>query len=77
MKLNKKRELITGGAQGIGFAIAETFCRVGAVVYIEDINAEFGSAAHSELVVGGGSASFVDLDVSNDSDCSGVCWQIT
>ncbi len=77
MKLNEKRALITGGAQGIGFAIAETFCRAGAEVYIADINAEIGAAAQSELTAGGGSASFIELDVSDDANWSRVCSHIT
>ena len=76
MKLNEKRALITGGAQGIGFAIAETFCREGAEVYIADINAEIGSAAQSKLVAGGGSATFIELDVSDDTNWNRVCSHI-
>ena len=77
MKLKQKRALITGGAQGIGFAIAETFCREGAVVYIADINGELGSAAKSKLSAEGATVSFIELDVSSDSDWRRVCSQIT
>ena len=37
--------MVTGGAQGIGYAIAETFGREGAIVYIADINEDTGAAA--------------------------------
>ena len=77
MKLKRKRALITGGAQGIGFAIAETFCREGAVVYIADINSKLGSEAQSELNAEGGSAYFIELDVSSDSNWSRICSHIT
>ena len=77
MKLKQKRALITGGAQGIGFAIAETFCREGALVYIADINGELGSAAQSKLSAGDCSAFFIELDVSSDSDWNRVCSHIT
>lgn len=73
MRLKKKRALITGGAQGIGFAIAETFCREGAVVYIADINHDIGQSAESQLKAGGGNATFVSLDVSDDSNWQQVC----
>lgn len=73
MKLKEKRALITGGAQGIGFAIAHTFCREGAIVYVADINAEIGSTAESELSAAGGKAKFIELDVSDDGDWRRVC----
>lgn len=77
MKLKEKRALITGGAQGIGFAIAETFCREGAVVYIADINPEIGSTAASDLAAAGGNVKFIELDVSDDSNWQQVCTRIT
>ncbi len=76
MKLISKRALITGGAQGIGLAIAQTFCRQGAMVYIADINEEIGIAAESELIEAGGNAAFVKLDVSNDDDWQWVCTHV-
>ena len=73
MRLKKKRALITGGAQGIGFAIAETFCREGAIVTIADINDEPGRNAEEQLTAGGGNATFAALDVSDDSSWAAVC----
>ncbi len=66
MKLANKTALVTGAAQGIGFAIAETFCREGAVVYIGDISAEEGEKSVQKIVDTGGKAFFVNLDVSNE-----------
>jgi NAD(P)-dependent dehydrogenase (short-subunit alcohol dehydrogenase family) len=68
MRLSNKRALITGGAQGIGYAIAETFCREGAVVYIADVNEELGSSAAKKLRENGANATFVRLDVTSESD---------
>jgi len=76
MRLHKKRALITGGAQGIGFAIAQTFCREGATVYIGDVNEESGLRAASELDGDNRKARFICLDVSDDADWKRVCTSI-
>lgn len=68
MRLKTKRALITGGAQGIGFAIAETFCREGATVYIGDVNKELGAASAAKLQERGGDVSFVSLDITDDAN---------
>jgi NAD(P)-dependent dehydrogenase (short-subunit alcohol dehydrogenase family) len=76
MRLRDKRALITGGAQGIGYAIAETFCREGATVYIADLNEQQGTQAAAKLGEKGGNATFVVLNVSNDKDWQQVFGQI-
>ena len=38
--LRDKRVLVTGGGQGIGFAIAKRFARAGALITLTDINEE-------------------------------------
>jgi cyclopentanol dehydrogenase len=76
MRLQNKRALITGGAQGIGYAIAETFCREGAVVYIADVNEQVGLPAANKLREKGASATFVLLDVSSEKDWKRVFGQI-
>jgi NAD(P)-dependent dehydrogenase (short-subunit alcohol dehydrogenase family) len=76
MRLNAKRALITGGAQGIGNAIVETFCREGSTVYIADVNQELGSSVAAKLRENGHNATFVFLDVSDDANWRQVIKQI-
>lgn len=45
MKLKGKRALVTGGASGIGFAIASRFAQEGAQVAISDLDADAAEAA--------------------------------
>jgi len=76
MRLSSKRSLVTGGAQGIGHAIAATFGREGAIVYIADVNAATGAAAEAKLREAGTRATFVPLDVSLEADWQRAVKQI-
>jgi len=67
MRLAKKTALITGGAQGIGLAIAGTFCREGALVFIGDMNEEQGSRTEREQKEKGNDIRFISLDVSDEA----------
>lgn len=49
MRLKGKTAVITGSAQGIGRAIAETFAQEGANVVISDINAELSQKTADEI----------------------------
>jgi 3-oxoacyl-[acyl-carrier protein] reductase len=49
MRLKDKVALITGGAQGIGRAIAETYAREGAKLVLLDVNQETVNAAATEI----------------------------
>ena len=64
--------IITGGAQGIGYAIAEALVQAGYQVAIADINAEKGAEAASTLSTQG-KAQFFLLDVSQVSACAPFC----
>jgi 2-keto-3-deoxy-L-fuconate dehydrogenase len=61
--LSNKTALVTGGASGIGAAIAECFAHAGAMVWIADCNEAAGSAVATRI-----NGKFFALDVSSESD---------
>lgn len=67
MSLENKVAIITGGADGIGYAIAERFARERAKVIIADIDDAVGKAAATKLKKIN-TASYVHCDVSQKLD---------
>lgn len=66
MRLEGKSVLITGGALGLGAAIAECFAEEGAFVFIGDLKAEAGAETVNSIKAKGGMAFFVNLDVTSE-----------
>ncbi|HEY8539765.1 MAG TPA: SDR family NAD(P)-dependent oxidoreductase [Steroidobacteraceae bacterium] len=64
MKLNELRAVITGGASGLGNAVATKLVAAGAQVTLIDVNAAAGEAAAKAL---GASARFKHVDVTNEA----------
>jgi 2-keto-3-deoxy-L-fuconate dehydrogenase len=67
-ELTGKTALITGAGSGIGQAIAQTFARAGATVYVVDRDAAAGEATVAMIRAEKGSAEFALLDVANAKD---------
>jgi NAD(P)-dependent dehydrogenase (short-subunit alcohol dehydrogenase family) len=67
-ELHGRTALVTGGASGIGRAIARLFGARGARVVVLDLDAEAGEAVRSEIERDGGSAAFVRCDVTDPDD---------
>ena len=63
MKLHNRVAVVTGGARGIGFAIAKSFVAEGAKVVIADVNMTTGEAAANAL--GKTNCRFVATDVGD------------
>jgi NAD(P)-dependent dehydrogenase (short-subunit alcohol dehydrogenase family) len=63
--LKNKTALVTGGASGIGAAIATTFAEAGAKVWIADRDEENGKTLAAKI-----GASFLSMDVASEADCT-------
>ena len=70
--LNNKITLVTGAGSGIGAAIAETFAKAGAHVFVGDRDAAGGQATVDRIKATKASAEFVSLDVTSEVDCERV-----
>jgi NAD(P)-dependent dehydrogenase (short-subunit alcohol dehydrogenase family) len=63
MELNQIKAVVTGGASGLGFAVAKHFVANGGTVTLLDVNEEKGTAAAAEL---GAHARFLKVDVTSE-----------
>ncbi|MDE2304195.1 MAG: SDR family NAD(P)-dependent oxidoreductase [Gammaproteobacteria bacterium] len=64
MKSNDIRALVTGGASGLGFAVAERILRDGGKVVLLDVNEAQGAQAAASL---GANARFLRTDVTDEA----------
>ncbi len=63
-QLKDKIAIVTGGAQGIGQAIAVRFAGEGAEVFIADLDLKAGRQTAAAICSNGGRATFIHCDVS-------------
>jgi len=70
--LQNKIALVTGAGSGIGAAIAETFARAGAFVFVTDWDEKSGRETTDRLKAQKGQAEFLALDVTNEENCRRV-----
>lgn len=66
--LDKKIALVTGGGSGIGAAIAETFARSGARVFVADRDEPGAQKTVAAIVAAGGTAQALKLDIANEAE---------
>ena len=71
-QLTNKTALVTGAGSGIGAAIAETFARSGATVFVTDINPAAAAETAARIVGAGGSATALSPDVRHEEACRAV-----
>lgn len=75
--MDHKGAVVTGGANGIGRAIAKTFAAHGAYLHILDLNREQADAAAKEITDAGGKAIAYCCDVSDRSSVEEVIRQVS
>ncbi len=70
--LTGKAAIVTGGAMGIGQAIALRLTEAGAAVMIADLNLEAALETVEQIVSAGGKAAALQADASSVSDATKV-----
>ena len=69
-RLAGKHILITGGAQGMGAAVAKEHAAQGAKVCLADVNIEGVAQVAQEIRDAGGTATHVKLDVTSEEEAA-------
>src|SRR3954469_5648204 len=67
MDLDGRKALVTGGARGLGQAMAEALTRAGGAGVIGDVLAEVGTETAQLLAKDGATAAFTHLDVTDEA----------
>jgi len=69
-RVESKVIVVTGAAQGIGFACARMLAAEGATVIVSDVKDAIGEEAVARISGEGGKAAFIRADVVSESDCA-------
>jgi 3-oxoacyl-[acyl-carrier protein] reductase len=77
MLLEDRIAVVTGAGRGIGFGIAQAFCREGARVIIGELDMERGRDAAQKLTAQGHRAESIALDVTRADSCARLVERIT
>jgi 2-keto-3-deoxy-L-fuconate dehydrogenase len=75
-KLESRTAIITGGASGIGLAIARLFAREGAAVEIVDVSRDEMNHAREEIAAAGGTVHSSYCDVTGHRDVEAMVQEI-
>ncbi|MGN6390132.1 MAG: SDR family oxidoreductase [Burkholderiaceae bacterium] len=72
MRVQDKVILVTGAGSGIGEGIAKRLAQEGARVVVNDLNREGGERVVREIAAAGGTATFIQADVTNDASMAAL-----